>query len=918
MPFFHVLLLSGAPRLSSGVFLHDVTAEPFQVSPAKPVVYLKVELIMKSLLMVALAYFTLTLITNSAVVLATDTPTMNTSIMSPSNGVLSAKIRRTPYGIPHIKANDLESLGFGSAYAQAQDHLCILADGFIKANSERSKYFGPHQAIDFSTGQIIEQDNKNLISDFAYKALRISTLAKKKYPQYSQASKALIEGFTAGYNQFLADAKMGIVTPPAPCAGQAWLKPITAIDIVTYIFSIQLLPGAGNFLDLIFFANPNNDDNYLPRPLTTIDSHEYTIINWLNILQNKLKKAARHIVVTKPNFHELASNGWGLGKQMTENGKGMLLANPHFPHTGNLRFWQSHITIPNVLDTMGGSLVGMPGIINIGFNKNIAWTHTFSQAEHLIVYRLELNQNNRKQYLVNGEIKPIFKKTYIIKVNNGNGITSLAKDIYYTEFGPMIETPANLNFLNWDDTQAFTLQDVNLANLDTIDHWLAINMAKNLTEFKQANKDYDGLIFNNTLYADQAGNSFYIDDSPVPGLSEAASQVLATSPELQQIRKQAGFTILPGNTRFFAFNRPLPYDQVPKLERQDFVQNSNESYWATNPAQLLTGFSPLYGATHSELSLRARMGLKLLRDASGNDQKFSLTELETALLSNRSYLSELIFDELIAQCLSQGNEPVIINDTLKIEIDEGCHALQQWDRRQNNHSIAGHLFREFAYQFSRQKHLTMAFDARDPANTPHTLSTDGSALQALAIAIANVNQTGWPLDARLGEIQFMEKSLPDGSPSGLRLAWSGASNQTGGFNVYANNKQKLDDTLLPQHQYPVATDVLTQQPLRSGLGKHGYHVRYGSSWMMVVSFTKNGPIARGLLTYSQSNDAFSEHYNDQSSLYSTEKRLRPLLFNEQDIVAQQISSLTLKQRKPMKSRLLNIDWLYPYIQSKYR
>ena len=86
------------------------------------------------------------------------------------NGSLKVQIRRTQYGVPHITADNLESLGFGNGYAQAQDNLCVIADGFIKANSERSMYFGPHASIDFTTGLPTSEDNGNLISDFAYKA----------------------------------------------------------------------------------------------------------------------------------------------------------------------------------------------------------------------------------------------------------------------------------------------------------------------------------------------------------------------------------------------------------------------------------------------------------------------------------------------------------------------------------------------------------------------------------------------------------------------------------------------------------------------------------------------------------------------------------------------------------------------------
>ncbi|EDQ02166.1 aculeacin A acylase [Shewanella benthica KT99] len=326
------------------------------------------------------------------------------------DGLLKAQIRRTTFGVPHIRADNLESLGFGSGYAQAQDNLCVLADGFIKANSERSMYFGPHASIDFTTGLPTTEDNGNLVSDFAYKAMKIRAMAEAQYPQFSYNSRALMDGFSAGYNRFLADIEAGEQTGDPFCSGQPWVKPIDGVDVANYLLSIALLPGAANFLDLIFYANPG----------------------------------------------DLGSNGWGLGKDKTENGRGMVLGNPHFPHTGNLRFWQSHLTIPGHLDVMGGSLVGMPGTINIGFNKDLAWTHAFSTAEHFVMYNLELVSGDRMQYMYDETPMPITKETVQILVNGGPaGMLIAEKDIYTTPKGPMIEAPVGLAPFPWDDGQAF-------------------------------------------------------------------------------------------------------------------------------------------------------------------------------------------------------------------------------------------------------------------------------------------------------------------------------------------------------------------------------------------------------------------------------------------------------------------------------
>ncbi|MEH6733815.1 MAG: acylase [Shewanella sp.] len=811
------------------------------------------------------------------------------------NGSLKVQIRRTQYGVPHITADNLESLGFGNGYAQAQDNLCVIADGFIKANSERSMYFGPHASIDFTTGLPTSEDNGNLISDFAYKALKIRQLAENQYPQFSYNSRALMEGFSAGYNQYLADVEAGTQTGEPFCAGQPWVKPISGVDVASYLFSIALLPGAANFLDLIFYANPGDAQEYLPRIIGPAPSTAQTA--FVQDINNKLIARSATITTPETNPRNLGSNGWGLGKDKTENGKGMVLGNPHFPHTGNLRFWQSHLTIPGQMDVMGGSLVGMPGLVNIGFNKDVAWTHTFSTAEHFVMYNLELVAGDRLQYMYDNSPMPITKETVSVLVNAGPaGMLVAEKDIYTTAKGPMVEAPPALAPFGWDDGQAFFIQDANMANKDPLDHWLAMNLASNKDEFQQAFKNYDGVIFNNTMYADKEGNAFYIDDSTVPGFSDLVVDIIKTTPAIQAARAQAGFTILPGNTSVFSYDSPMPYERAPKLERTDFVQNSNNSFWSTNLAAPLENYSPLYGPERGQLSLRTRMGLTLMEDAAGDDGKFTIEELEAALLSNRAYLAELVLPDLISQCEQQGSTPVMVSATLSKDVSASCAALKSWNGKQDNDSKGGALLREFAHQFNQNTMLTEAFDYMSAATTPNKLNTDGSALVALAHAALNLEAAGFAVDVALGDVQFVEKSLADGSASGVKLPWPGSHNAEGGFNVFSTSLSG-DDTLIPQHKYSPVMDVVSGNATASGLTSEGYQVRYGSSWMMTVSFTDDGPKAKGILTYSESSNVSSPSFSDQSELYSSAKQLRPLLFTEAEIQASVESSIELTLQK---------------------
>ena len=299
----------------------------------------------------------------------------------------------------------------------------------------------------------------------------------------------------------------------------------------------------------------------------------------------------------------------------------------------------------------------------------------------------------------------------------------------------------------------------------------------------------------------------------------------------------------------------------------------------------IAGVSPLYGKVGNQQSLRSRMGHTLLSDAAGADNLFSLVEVEQALVGNRSFLSEAVLNELLTICAAQGNSPVN-----GIDISAGCSALSLWDGTMNKDSVAAHVFREFAFQFNRDPQWVTPFDVNDPLNTPSGLVNNSTTLAQLAQAINKIEMAGIALDATLGDVQFVERSKADGSASGDRIAWAGAHNIEGGFNVF-NTRTDNDGTLLPRHVYSAqdSTSILSEEA-------KGYHIGYGSSWMSVVNFTEDGPVAKGLLSYSQSHAYGSEHNTDQSQLYSQQPQLRPLIFKETDIEANKIAEMTISSQ----------------------
>jgi len=51
-----------------------------------------------------------------------------------------------------------------------------------------------------------------------------------------------------------------------------------------------------------------------------------------------------------------------IGSDRTESGTGgILMANPHFPWEGELRFEEVQLTVPGEVDVYGAQLIGVPG-----------------------------------------------------------------------------------------------------------------------------------------------------------------------------------------------------------------------------------------------------------------------------------------------------------------------------------------------------------------------------------------------------------------------------------------------------------------------------------------------------------------------------------------------------------------------------
>jgi len=759
---------------------------------------------------------------------------------------IQVELARTTHGVPHVRADDFRSLGYGLAYAYAQDNVCMFADGLLTVRGERSLFFGadarPRQRSgdDYGGGSGF-MDLNNEDSDFFFKGYLDVEQLRANYAAGSREPRELLEGFVEGYNRYLKDAAGKL---PAACAGARWVRPMT-LDDMMLVVAEKALHASGQAFARDFVAAGR-----VPGAPVTLARNA----------PRKIDASSLVAQLDQMNRQGFGSNALAVGKDLSANGRGLLLGNPHYPWTTTDRFYQAHLTVPGRYDAMGVIIGGVPAVV-IGFNRDVAWSHTVTFAYHFTTFRLALDAGDASgtTYVYDGERRRMTSKTVHVDALLPDGLVGRrSKTFYFSHQGAVISRPAA--GMTWTAGAAYVLADPNRANTRMLEQWLGIGMAGSVRALKDSLDKVVGLPWVNTIAADRDGNTLYADASVVPHMNADkfvnGCLLLQAALLFDGARSSCGWGQDPGAPA--GIYSPA---NAPSLMRTDYVGNSNDSYWLTNPRALLTGpaplgFSPLYGRTHVEQGLRTRIGFRQVEDLLAQRNKLDLGDMQALAFANRVYAAELVLPELLAACATA-------SDTL---VRQACTALQAWDRRANIDSRGAVLFREFWSMASAiPNKWAIPFDPADPVHTPAGVAPGAmpAMLAALRSAAQKLASLGVPPDGRLGDYQVEPRN-------GVRIPLHGGNgNQEGTYGSLT---------------------------MRSGLTAQGYvGAHWGQSYIQTVTFDPQGPVAQAMLTYGQSTDPASAWYADQTVAYSR-KAWPTLPFTQEKIKADpHYTTLTLRE-----------------------
>lgn len=748
-----------------------------------------------------------------------------------SPGARTATIQRTANGVPHISAPDPQTLAYGMAYAYAQDNVCMTADQLVTVRGERSRYWGAD-----TLGLLARRMLPNAQIDLFIAAhMDDEALAQSWSRQASAESQALARGAVEGYNRYLSDHAGRL---PVACNGQPWVRPMTMVEFRRQAELTAVQAATAAVADAMLAASP---------PQRTVRAEAAA----------QLADAAAVMREMGLLDSPLGSNAWAFGKDVTANASGLLLGNPHFPWAGVNRFWQVHLTMPGSLDVMGVGIGNFPNV-TIGFNKDVAWSHTVSTGKRFTLHELSLVPGDPTSYLLDGQPVKMASRQLSIQVRTADGsLQTRNHTVWSSRWGPVVVIPRA--GLNWTTQVAYAIKDANLGNVRATDSALGFGRARNVQELRDAMKNI-GTPWVNTLAADRQGNVLYADVSVVPDVDAAQLQRCAPSKPAAMLMPAAGLVVLNGSRSDCDWQRDarspvpglIPFERMPVAVRTDWVQNSNDSFAYTHLQQKWPAISPMVGdATLSRPRTRASLDQISAMTTAG---KVTPAGVQRQLFENRNFMASVVLPDLLAACAKAPTPDAV----------DACKALGAWDRTNNLDSRGAHLFREFwrAARAVPGVHR-MAFDPAQPVATPSGLQMADPAVAqkvwaALTAAAQAVRGAGFSLDAPLGSVQHPLITQD-------RIGLHGGDEIEGVLNNLGNQ-------------------------FAPGIGPKGLPIDYGTSYVQTVTFDERGPVAQALLTYGQSTNPASAFATDQLRLYAA-KSWPTLPFLAEDVAKARVGDV---------------------------
>lgn len=335
--------------------------------------------------------------------------------------------------IPHVFAKNEEDLFFSQGYITAYHRLWQMEFQLYSAAGRLAEILGPK----VGNTSIIDVDRRMRRIGLMYGAQNSEELFKNEEPEMYK----LVEAYTAGINTYiesLSYADLPIEYKLLDYKPESWtpLKCFLLISNMNNMLSRgerdlehtnALKKWGREVFDVLYPERPDIVDPVIPRG-TDFDFEPIEVtkpdVNFPLVFTDPLIEA--------PN-PDNGSNSFVVNGNKTANGKVILTNEPDLSLNLPSIWYIMQLNAPGI-NVMGATLPGGPGVI-IGFNDSIAWGNTNAKRDLVDWYYIQFKDDNRDEYLYNGNWVPTKK---VIEEIKARGSFSYYDTIIYTHHGPVV------------------------------------------------------------------------------------------------------------------------------------------------------------------------------------------------------------------------------------------------------------------------------------------------------------------------------------------------------------------------------------------------------------------------------------------------------------------------------------------------
>ena len=394
--------------------------------------------------------------------------------------------------IPHVFAANDTDLYRAQGYITAQHRLWQMEFQTFAAAGRLSEILG-NVTLNYDRGQ----RRKGMVFG-AEKSL--------KFIDEDPQQKERMEAYTAGVNDYikgLSYAGLPLEYKLLDYQPEPWSLQKTTLLLM---YMTDMLAGGDSDLqntnalkffgkeqfDLLFPDFPVDQDPVIPQKR-----------NWSDIDPIKVEKPSTHFPVDfipktmeRPNPHN-GSNNWAISAKKSTTGNPILANDPHLGLNLPSIWYAMQLSTPEK-NTFGATLPGALGVI-IGFNDSIAWGVTNATRDVKDWYKIQFKNEQRDEYLYDGEWLPTKKTIEEIKVR---GEESYYDTVIYTHHGPVTY---DHSFLSPNKQQNYAMRWVGHEGGNQQRALLELNKAKNYDDYTEALKHYTAPA-QNFIFASASGD----------------------------------------------------------------------------------------------------------------------------------------------------------------------------------------------------------------------------------------------------------------------------------------------------------------------------------------------------------------------------------------------------------------------------